>query len=479
MTFEVAVIGSGFGGLCLGVFLARAGIPFTIYEKGDTVGGTWRENSYPGAACDIASHLYSFSFEPRWSWSRTYAEQPEILAYLQHCAEKYGLMSKIRFRTEIASATFDEALGRWRLATTNGERVLADAVVTATGQLSRPSTPRIEDIERFRGPVFHSARWDHAVDLRGKRVGVVGTGASAIQFVPRVAREAAHVTVFQRSPAWVLPKFDRPYSRSDRWLLDHVPGLHAASRLRFYLWGESRLLAFEEGGRYNALVRWVATRHMDAARLPAEKRVRLQPDYPPGCKRLLISNDWFETLAGEDVTVCDEPIERASEQGLTTRGGLHDLDVIVYGTGFESTRFLAPMAVRGTGGRDLEQVWKQGAEAYLGVALHGFPNMFFLYGPNTNLVHNSIVFMLEAQARYVVACLKRLRSRRARTIQPTEAAMRAFTTEMATRFSGSIWDSCSSWYRNESGKHTNNWPGFTLEYWWRTRRPRWSDFVLE
>lgn len=481
MGLRVAIIGSGFGGLCMAIALKNAGASsFVVFEKSDRLGGTWRDNTYPGAACDIMSHLYSYSFEPKHDWSRVYAEQPEILAYLDRCATKYGIWPHVRLGTEVTQAVFDETRRTWNLLCGDGSQWEVDVVIAATGQLNRPALPHIDGLERFRGAAFHSARWDPRQDLRDARVGVVGTGASAIQFVPQIAAVAKHVAVFQRTPVWVLPKLDRRYGRADRWVSSRIPAVQRASRLAQYLWGEGRLLAFDQESHYNALVRWVATRHMERSIRDPRLRAALTPDYPPGCKRLLISNDWFDALAKPHVALITTPILRATEEGLQTEdGAVHPLDVLVFGTGFETTRFLAPMRVVGRGARELDDVWRQGAEALLGMTISGFPNLFLLYGPNTNLAHNSIVFMLEAQARYVSRCLTMLEAKGARTMEPTARAATRFSEEMARRFRGSIWEAgCTSWYRTEAGRHTNNWPGFTLEYAWRTRRPRAADYVF-
>ncbi|NUP10579.1 MAG: NAD(P)/FAD-dependent oxidoreductase [Polyangiaceae bacterium] len=482
MPRTVAIIGSGFGGLCMAIALKRfSSDHFIVFEKADRIGGTWRDNTYPGAACDIMSHLYSYSFEPKPDWSRVYAEQPEILAYLEHCADKYGVTPHVRLGTEIVEARYDELRCVWNLRAADGQTWKVDAVVVATGQLHKPAYPTIAGLDRFRGRRFHSARWDHDCDLAGARIGVVGTGASAVQFVPPLVRDASLLTLFQRSAPWILPKFDRAYSAYEKTLYRLFPSLLSLSRTTKYLWGESRLIAFEQGGRYNELVRWVATHHMEKAVPDADRRAKLTPDYPPGCKRLIISNDYFEALAKPNVSIVTEAIAHADEDGLVTDDGVrHPFDVLVFGTGFETTQFIAPMRVVGESGVELSDTWRDGAEAYLGIMAHGFPNFFVMYGPNTNLAHNSIVFMLEAQAHYVTECLALLDRERALALSPKAASVRAFSEEMQQRFSGSIWEAgCTSWYKTASGRNTNNWPGFTFEYWWRTRRPRRRDFDLE
>ncbi len=312
-------------------------------------------------------------------------------------------------------------------------------------------------------------------------MGVVGTGASAIQIVPRLAERAAHLSVFQQSPPWILPKLDRPYREVEKRVYAKAPALLAASRAAKYLWGESRLIAFNGEGRYNRLVRAVATWNLEHVISDPVLRARLTPDYPLGCNRILISNDYYPAFNRPNVELVVSPIARAREAGLVTADGrVHALDAVVLATGFETTRFLAPMRVFGREGRELEAAWRAGAEAYLGMMVGGFPNLFVLYGPNTNLAHNSIVLMLEAQAHYVTRCLSALARRGARTVEPRERAMQAFSGEMGRRFAGSIWEAgCSSWYKTDAGRNTNNWPGFVAEYWYRTRWPRADDLSFD
>jgi cation diffusion facilitator CzcD-associated flavoprotein CzcO len=473
-TPHVAIIGSGFGGLGMAVNLMKAGFAsFTLFEKAADVGGVWRDNTYPGAACDVPSHLYSFSFEPGHPWSRRYAPQAEILAYLKRCASTHGLDQIIRFDTEIACADFDDARGIWTLRATSGETFQADVLVTACGQLNRPAFPPLPGRDAFRGDAFHSARWNHRVDLTGKRVGVVGTGASAIQLVPPVAEQAGRLHLFQRSAPYVFPKPDRAYGRLESTLFDRVPRLQVADRLMQYCSREWLAAAFTSAKGLMAVPEWQFRRHLEQEIADPALRAKLTPDYPMGCKRVLLSNEYYPALTRSNVEVVTEAIAEIVPSGVRTRDGtLRELDALVYATGFTATDFLAPMAITGRKGRDLNQAWRDGAEAYLGVMVSGFPNLFMLYGPNTNLAHTSIVYMLESQIHFVLRCLERMRGRDGACLEVRADAQAEYNARLQRRIHDSVWETgCTSWYKTESGKNTNNWPGFTLEYRLRTRRP--------
>jgi len=476
---SVAIIGSGFGGVGMGIALKKAGIDsFAIFEKADKLGGTWRDNTYPGAACDVPSHLYSYSYEIKPDWSRMYAEQPEILSYLQACADKYGITPHIRFGCEIASATFDETHGAWLFTTTKGAEVSARTLVAACGQLNRPAMPKIAGLSSFAGPSFHSARWDHEIDLRGKRVSVIGTGASAIQFVPPVAAQAAHLDLFQRSPPYILPKWDRAYRGIEKRMFERLGIVQSLHRKGMYAWGEARFMGLETGGFTNALVKKMTLRHLEKSVSEPTLRAALTPDYPPGCKRILISNDYYPALCRPNVSLIIDPILRVEPRGVVTREqGLFAADVLIFGTGFQSTDFLAPIAVRGKGGALLKDAWRDGAEAYLGITVSGFPNFFMLYGPNTNLGHNSILVMLEAQIGYAVAAIDRIEKDNLRYLDLKPHVFGSFQKEVARRLADQVWQAgCTSWYKNAAGRNTNNWFGLTLEYRWRTRRPDFAEY---
>ncbi|WP_044875295.1 NAD(P)/FAD-dependent oxidoreductase [Pseudomonas sp. LFM046] len=468
---HVLIIGAGFGGLGLAIQLQKAGIQdFLILEKGSDVGGTWRDNSYPGAACDVPSHLYSFSFEPKADWSRKFAPQQEIFGYQRHCADKYGLRRHIRFGCEVAEAEFEASIGTWTVSTRAGERFRARALVSACGQLNRPAWPRIAGLDGFKGALFHSACWDHDYSLEGKRVAVVGTGASAIQFVPQIAPKVAKLSLFQRSGAYVIPKPDRAYRPWEQALMRRLPWLQKVDRLLKYIQHESRVLAFSVFPPLMKVLHLAFRQHLARSIADPALRDRLVPDYPLGCKRILISNDFYPALARPNVEVIDSGIREVTEHAVVTLDGQrHEVDAIILGTGFTATDFLAPMSIRGLEGRDLNQAWQEGAEAYLGISVSGFPNLFILYGPNTNLGHNSIIYMLESQFPYVLDGIRALTGLRYLDLKPE--VQRRFNQRLQQDVRHTVWErGCSSWYKTADGRNTNNWPGFTFSYRRQARR---------
>lgn len=466
---SVLIVGAGFGGIGVAVELRRAGFTdVTVVEKADELGGVWRDNTYPGAGCDIPSPYYSFSYAPNPLWPMRYSEQPEIKEYLGQVAHRFGI--RPRYGVEVTSAEFAD--GRWLALTAAGERLTADVLVFALGQLSRPAMPAIPGRDSFAGRSFHSARWDHDCDLTGKRVAVVGTGASAVQFVPKVQARAATLTVFQRSAPWVLPKPDVAYA--DRWRRSR-----AVQRWeRGLFWAVGELAAF--GLRGNRLVtrtvEWMAGRHLRRQVADPWLRDLLVPDYRIGCKRVLFSNDYLPALQQPNVSLRTETITEITPTGLRTADGTeHAADVIVYGTGFRATEFLAPVDVRGVGGRSLTEAWTGGARAYLGIAVPDFPNMFLMYGPNTNLGSGSIVYMLERQARYIRQAVERIAAERSCLEVRPDVAER-FDAEVQRRLARSTWSLCHSWYREADGRVSTNWPGLVSEYHRRTRTLDLTDF---
>ncbi|URM94444.1 NAD(P)/FAD-dependent oxidoreductase [Actinomadura madurae] len=472
MTHSVVIIGSGFGGLGMAIRLREAGVhDVVILEKAGGLGGTWRDNTYPGAACDVPSHLYSFSFERKTDWSRRFPPQPEILEYLWHCARKYRVLDKIRFRTEVTEARFDEDAALWRISTTSGT-LDARVLVSACGQLNRPELPPIEGRDSFAGPAFHSSRWDHGVDLRGQRVAVVGTGASAIQIVPEIAAEAAELRLFQRSAPYVIDKPDKPYRAWERAVLRTVPGLYELSRARIYALLEARALGFIRYPQLMGLMERAFRRHLEEQVGDPGLRAKLVPGYRMGCKRILLSGDYYPALSMPHVDLVTAPIERVTPSGIETADRAYEVDAIVYATGFRSTEFLSPMKIVGRDGRELNEAWRDGAQAHLGITVSGFPNLFLLYGPYTNLGHNSIIYMLESQIRYVLGCVDALRRARLDWIDVKPDVQDAFTREMQERMRSTVWqEGCRSWYMTADGKVVNNWPGYTFAYRNATRRP--------
>ncbi len=492
---SVVIVGAGLSGLALAIQLARSGVRnFTIVEQSDGVGGTWRDNTYPGSGCDVPSHLYSFSFEPKTDWTRRFAQQPEILSYAEQCVRRYRLTPHLRLRTTVKAATLDEPTGRWRLdlTSTTGQEVLeADTVVFACGQLNRPRIPSIEGLDAFGGPMWHSARWDHRCPLAGRRVAVIGNGASAIQFVPPVADQAAEVTVYQRSPNYVGPKKDRAYTAGARWFFESVTVVQRAYRWWIY-WGlESRWLWFRKDSRAGGMLGRAFAKSLGqtvvSPRLPESTVV---PDYPLGCKRILISNNWYQALARPHVGVVPEAIDHVEPDAIVTvTGHRRATDVIIFGTGFETTDFLADIPVIGEGGRRLSDEWEGGARAYLGVAVPRFPNLYLLYGPNTNLAHNSILFMVERQINLILQALALQVGALRAEPNPGRTVARVMVTPDAYRredvrtqrlMASTVWVSnCTSWYKTAAGRVTNNWPTWTVRYWRDTLRLRSSDLVLE
>lgn len=476
---RLLIIGAGFGGIGLGIKLRAAALSdFIILEKSDRVGGVWRQNSYPGAACDVPSLLYSFSFAPRADWPDRYARQADILAYLEQCARDHGLMPHIRFGAEVAAAEWDEERRLWVVRTRDGTTFEAQALVTAAGQLDRPFVPRLPGLEQFAGPVFHSARWRHDVDLAGKHVAVIGTGASAIQFVPQIAPRVQSLTLFQRNAPYVLPKSDKAYAPWQKTAFANIPGALWLSRAWQYLAHEVTAFAFVTWPAAVNIKRGAFRRHLARGVTDETKRQRLTPTDRIGCKRILISNDYYPALNRPNVAVETAPITQVRPDAIATAEGVYRCDCIIFGTGFTATEFLAPMRITGRGGQDLQQAWRAGANAHLGVTVAGFPNLFMLYGPNTGLAHNSVVYMLEAQIRYVMACLARLARGESRTIEVKPDVQERFNVRLQRRLNRTIWaKGCASWYLTPEGKNITNWPGYTFEFAWRTRKPRWDDYV--
>jgi cation diffusion facilitator CzcD-associated flavoprotein CzcO len=471
-SYRVVVVGAGFGGIGMGIALRRAGIEdFLIIDKGDEPGGTWRDNTYPGAACDVPAHLYSFSFRPG-RWSGRFPPQREILGYLRDLAGENGLGPHLRLGSGVAACEFDERRAVWQVTLGTGERIQARAVVSAVGQLNRPALPDIPGRGDFAGPSWHSARWDHGTDLAGKRVAVVGTGASAIQFVPEVAKTAAHVDVYQRTPPYVLPKTDRRYREAELAFYARFPVARKADRLRIFLYGELLTSGFVLSPKFLAAPMAMWRRQLRTQITDPGLRAKCVPGYLMGCKRVLFSNDWYPTLARPNVDLVTDPIERIVPGGVVTAGGTtRPADAIVYGTGFKTLDFLAPMEVTGLGGSGLDQAWHDGAEAYLGISVAGFPNFFMLYGPNTNLGGNSILYMLEGQIGYVTAALRALQTERLDWIDVRPEVQRSFNAWVTRSSRTSVWESgCRNWYTTASGRNTNNWPDHTFRYRYRVRR---------
>jgi len=475
----ILIIGCGFGGMALAIALKDAGMnDFTILERAADVGGVWRDNSYPGAACDVVSRLYSFSYDQDQEWSAAFAPQPEILAYARRVANRHGIVPHVRFNTEVRGAAFDEASGTWRVETASGETYVTPVLVSAVGLFNHPNIPDFPGRDTFKGVQFHSSRWNHGFALRGKTVAVIGNGASAVQFIPKIAPEVETLYLYQRSPQYVLPKAVFPGTGAlDAWLQKRR-WLRGLARLKIYLMFERFIFR----RRYRPHLRLKAEEGF--RKLLEEKvkdpvlREKLTPKYPMGCKRQLVSDVWYETMTRPNVEVIDTPIDRIDAEGLVTRDGAHrKVDAIIYGTGFTPTAYLTPMTIRGLGGRDLNDAWKHGAEAYLGISVTGFPNFFMLYGPNTNAI-SSIIFMLECQARYIVSAIRTLQRKRARFMDVRPAVQKAFNVRAQALLSQTIpaRPDCFTYFKDPSGKITTNWPTYATVYRWRTRAVNPGDY---
>ncbi|MDH3028569.1 MULTISPECIES: flavin-containing monooxygenase [Methylobacterium] len=480
-TLAVLIVGAGFSGLAMAIRCRQAGIgPLRVIEKADGIGGTWHDNTYPGAACDIPSHLYSLSFAPKADWSRMYAPQPEILAYLKDTAERNGLMPLIQLGTTFTGATWDAARALWHVETDRGP-ITARAIVSGMGGLHHPAYPDIPGREAFAGPAFHTAAWDHAVALEGKRVGVIGTGASAIQVVPELAAIASHLTLFQRTPPWIMPKNDHAIAEGTKSRYRRVPFSRRLERARLFWLHEVRaLLGFTKVSKLTGQAEALARRHLAKAVPDKTLRAKLTPSYRLGCKRVLISDDYYPALQRPNVTLETDGIARLTETGVTTEAGRHhDLDVIVYATGFDVTATFARMKLVGRGGRTLTEAWADGMGAYQGITVAGFPNYFMLLGPNTGLGHNSVVSMIEIQVQHVLDCLKALR-RGTKTVEVRPEAQARFVDRIHSRMADSIWQAggCRSWYLDASGRNNTLWPDSVMAYRRSARRARLGDYRL-
>jgi len=472
MPYRVVIIGAGFGGIGMAIALKQAGIDdFIVLDRASDLGGIWRDNSYPGLTCDVPSQLYSFSYRP-WRWSRRYPARAEILAYLHALVAEHDLGSHLRFGSGVTAATFDESNSLWNLTLQGGGTLQGTALVCAVGQLGRPALPEIPGRDQFAGQSWHSAHWNHDVDLAGRRVAVIGTGASAIQFVPEIAKTASHVDVYQRTPPYVLPKADRPYRDVEHALFDRVPAVRKADRLRIFLYGELLTSGFVLSPKLLAGPMQLWRRQLRRQIPDPGLRAKCVPDYVMGCKRVVFSNDWYPALTRPNVELVTDRIERVIQEGLVTADDrTRTADVIVFGTGFKAVEFLAPMEITGLRGLKLKDAWKDGAQAYLGISVSGFPNFFMLYGPNTNLGGNSIIYMLEGQIAYAHRAIEALETGQLAWLDVRPEVQDSFNSWVESASRTSVWESgCHSWYTTAQGRNTNNWPDYTFMYRYRVRR---------
>ncbi|GAA4849645.1 NAD(P)/FAD-dependent oxidoreductase [Saccharopolyspora rosea] len=478
---KVIIVGTGFSGLGMAIRLKEAGIDdFVVLEKADGLGGTWRDNTYPGCACDVPSLMYSFSFEQNPSWSRMFAEQQEISDYLEHCADKYRVREHIHYGVEFTGAEFDEQTRTWRVSTADGTEYVGQALVSGVGALHIPSYPELPGLERFEGEVFHSAEWNHDYDLDDKRVAVVGTGASAIQFVPRVAERVRRLHLFQRTPPWIQPKPDRPIPRRVRAWFRRVPLLQRLARAAIYWVLELRFAAVFNR-RAGKLAEWLAKRNIRKTIKDPRVREAVTPDYAIGCKRILLSSDYYPALNRSNVDLVTSGVAEVRENSVVTGDGQeHPVDAIIFGTGFHVTDAFDHLDIIGRDGRKLRDAWREGMEAYLGITVSGFPNLFFLLGPNTGLGHNSVVFMIESQINYVLSCLRPLCRGDIGYLDVRQSVQDAFNAEIQGNLDDAVWSAggCRSWYLDQNGVNRTLWPGFTWQYWLRTRKADPRDYEI-
>lgn len=480
---SVAVIGAGLGGLAAGIKLKEAGFEdVVILEKAAKVGGTWRDNSYPGCCCDVPVALYQYSFAPSLNWSHLFPRYNEIQKYTEDLADNFGLRPHLKLNEETKSAVWDDARAVWKLTTSTGKTYEANSIVAALGQLNRPQFPDIEGRESFAGPSFHSARWDHSVSLKGKRVGIIGSAASAVQIIPEIAKEAKHLTVFQRTPNWVVPRLDRPITDEEKALMMTAP--HVAMMGRDLIYQNADYLfwqAFSWTKEGRAAYTRIALNHLAEQVPDPELRKKLTPDYPIGCKRILYADDIYPALMRDNVELETGKIARITANGIEMKDGAkHDFDVIVYATGFETTAWHWSVDVVGRGGLHLRDAWAEEPQAYYGITAAQFPNMFILYGPNTNLGHNSITFMLERQVEYTVKAISEMHKRNIAAMELKPAAQERFNQELQEGLAKTTWADphCHSWYKNAKGHITQNWSSHTRDYAAGVENVKWEDYAV-
>lgn len=477
---DILIVGGGFSGMIMALELRRYGFAdIVILEKADDFGGTWRENTYPGVACDIPAHLYALASHPKADWRRRYASGAEIWDYMRDVARREELYALARFGRTVTSATWDEGTRRWCVETAEGERHVCRVLVSGMGPLHVPRLPCVPGLNRFRGPAFHSARWDHGAALAGRRIAVIGTGASGVQIVPELARIAGRLTVYQRSPPWVVPRRDGAIPGWMRWLYAHVPGLRRLARRGLHELHELQHAVFRGNPRAVRLARRMALRHMARAIDDPALRARLTPDYQIGCKRILFSDDWYPALARANVDVVAQSVTEIREDAVVAADSVaRPADVLVFATGFRVTESVASLPFHGRGGRSLGEAWHDGIAAYLGASVHGFPNLFLMLGPNSGLGHNSVLLMAEAQAGHVARLLAEMRARGIKAVEPRPEIQERFAAEMERRLSGMVWQAggCSSWYQDAGGRNPTLWPGTVAEFRRRAHAASMSDY---
>lgn len=472
--YEQIIVGAGFAGICMAIKLQEAGMnDFIILERNAHIGGTWYDNSYPGAACDVESHLYSYSFEPNPDWSRQFSPQQEILHYIEHCVKKYGLAPHIHLSKNITRCTFDEVRGLWQVTTDRGEAYTGRALMSCSGGLSEPSYPDIKGLETYQGKLFHSARWDNSYDIAGKSVAVIGTGASAIQIVPAIVSKVKHLDLYQRTPPWILPKPDKEISSFRKSMYKHLPFTRWLYRSRLYWTHELMAIGFVVNPAVMRLGGKLVIRHLHDSIKNEALRKKLTPSYTLGCKRILLSNEYYPAIASPKLSLVTEGIDQVNAGGVMTQDGKqHDVDAIILATGFQAAEGVLRYEVKGKGGLDLNEAWRDGAQAYLGTSIAGFPNLFMVVGPNTGLGHSSMILMIEAQVHYIMQGLKALKQRGAKYTDVKKEVEKTYNDSLQLRLSKTVWQSggCMSWYQMKNGKNVTLWPGFTFTFMNRTKQ---------
>ncbi|MEO6604659.1 MAG: NAD(P)/FAD-dependent oxidoreductase [Aeromicrobium sp.] len=468
---SIGIIGSGFGAVAVAVELKRSGhTDLRLWERADDLGGVWRDNTYPGAGCDVPSPLYSFSYEPNPRWTRRYALQEEIHAYIRKVADKHGITPLVQYGREVTAGTWDPTSSTWTVTFADDSTETVDILISAVGQLSRPELPPIPGIETFKGTSFHSAEWDHSFDATGKRVAVVGAGASAVQFIPHLAADATRLMVFQRSPNYLMPKPDKPYKAFHKAMFRAAPVTQTVERGGVWAIMEQFAKGLKDDTRMGKINKGIAMRHLAKQVTEPTLKAKLTPDYPIGCKRILFSNEFYPALAQANVDLVTSAVTSVTADGvIDDQGAEHKVDAIVYATGFDAQNFLESIDLTGRGGQKLATQWADGAHAYLGMYVPNFPNLFVTYGPNTNLGGGSIIYMLEAQATHMRQALDRLKAGSFTTVEVTEEAEESYDREIQDKLDVSVWSHCENWYRHPSGRITSNWPGATLPFAKRTK----------
>lgn len=477
---KIAIIGAGFGGLATAIQLLKRGIKdFVILEKASDVGGTWRENQYPGAACDVQSHMYSLSFAPKSDWTKRYAEAPEIFQYIQDLIQEYDLKKFIQFDTEVISTRFDEQAHAWEISIKNQSALHSQFLIFASGPLHIPQIPKIKGIEKFKGEVFHSSSWNHAYDLNGKRVASIGTGGSAIQYIPEIAPKTKQLYVFQRTAAWVIPRDERAYNALDKKLFAQYDWFRKLHRARLYWSNESRVVPIVKP-QMMRLGQKLAEAFIRFQVKDKEIAKKLTPDYTMGCKRILVSNRYFPTFNRKNVELVTDSIQEITENAIVTKDGqVREIDCLIYGTGFitDPRIYLKDFKCYGENGIELKEAWKEGAESYYGISTKGFPNLFQLLGPNTVLGHNSVIFMIESQVNYILQLIEAVEKSKTKAIVVKDVVQEEFNRKIQEKFAGTVWQSgCVSWYQQEGGKNFSLWPSYTWKYWLETKNANLADY---